>query len=189
MGELDIGTQAASTMPLWLTIILSLGGLELIKYLLGLIIGYRSDRRKENAQAKQEEATAGQQDAELRKNEVAVMNQVIDTVRLQLTEVMEAYKTIRAERDELRSDKEEDRKIKAELRYNVSELQRKVGGLEKAFTDSETRRLASERLYCSNEKCTRRKPPIGTYSSEAIARKRVPRTTKKTIEITTAVAS
>ncbi len=147
-------------MPLWinvaLAILAALGGLELVKYLISL----RANRRKDKAQAAQEEASAGTQDAEWRKNELELMNQFVETAKQQFEDLKQRY-------DTLLEEKKEDRKLKQEYRLQLAEHERKIEGLQRAFSESETRRKRSERLYCSEENCVKRKPPLGTYDSEA----------------------
>lgn len=146
-------------MPLWinvaLAIIAALGGLELVKYLISL----RANRRKDKAQAAQEEASAGTQDAEWRKNELELMNQFVETAKQQFEDLKQRY-------DTLLDEKKEDRKLKQEYRLQLAEHERKIEGLQRAFTEEQARRKRSERLYCSDEKCLKRKPPIGTYESD-----------------------
>ena len=146
------------TMPMWLNMALAvltaLGGIELVKYLLSL----RANRRKDKAEAGQQEAIAGQQDADLRKKEFDLMNQFVATAKQQFEDLKHRYDTLLAEKDD-------DRKIKSELRLTVAEHERKIDGLQRAFTESESRRRAAERLYCAVEECPQRKPPLGTYDS------------------------
>lgn len=153
--------ETITTMPTWLNMTLAIatafGGIEFVKWLVSL----GAHRRKDKAQAKQEEATAGQQDADLRQKEYELMNQFVETAKQQFEDMKGRY-------DMLLAEKNDDRKIKAELRIKVAELERKTDGLQRAFTESESRRRSAERLYCSVESCTKRKPPIGTYDSAAI---------------------
>ena len=146
MEELEFATEVAqSTMPLWLNIAIAIagtfGGLELIKWLFSL----RANRRKDTAQADQEEKTAEQQAADLRRHELDTAYQMLEQVKAQnqyLGEQIKAY----------HEDKEQERKML---------------GLQKAFTESETRRKNAERFYCVVEHCPQRRPPIGTYSTDA----------------------
>ena len=155
--------EGTMTMPMWVNvfigIVAGLGGLEFIKYLLSL----RANRRKDKAEAKQQEATAGQQDAELREKELHVLNQIAEAAKGQLEEWKHSYEALKAE-------KEEDRRIKAELRMDVAKLKRQVAGQQETINLEIAARKSAERLYCSNEDCTIRKPSIGTYHSEKVPR-------------------
>ena len=155
--------ETMTTMPMWmnmaLAVLTALGGIELVKYLLSL----RANRRKDKAEAKQQEATAGQQDAELREKELHVLNQIAEAAKGQLEEWKHSYEALKAE-------KEEDRKIKAELRMDVAKLKRQVAGLQEKINEETSLRKGAERLYCDNEACTIRHPPKGTYHSEIMPR-------------------
>lgn len=160
----EIGMEAAKTMPVWLdmflAIVAALGGWEAVKYLLSL----RANRRKDKAEADeadavahQQAATAGEMDAAWRKNELDLLNSFVETAKVQYNDLLK--------------EKEEDRRIKAELRselrryeHEVLENTRKIEGLQRAFTEEIARRRSLERLYCSNETCKRRQPPLGTFS-------------------------
>ena len=146
------------TMPTWLNMTLAIatafGGIELLKWLASL----RAHRRRDRAQAKQEEASAAQSDTDWRQKELELMTSFVNTAKGQYDDLTRRY-------DDLKGEKEEDRRIKQELRLKVSEHERKIDGLQRAFTESESRRIAAERLYCSVESCTNRRPPIGTYDS------------------------
>lgn len=162
--------EGTMTMPMWVNvfigIVAGLGGLEFIKYLLSL----RANRRKDKAEAKQQEATAGQQDAELRQKELDLLNQIVETTKQQYGELKERYDELLTERKSDRAEMDALRKEVAELRIWKAEQERKTEGLQRAFTESESRRKAAERLYCADESCTKRRPPIGTYHSEAVPR-------------------
>lgn len=177
MEEMAIITEATSKLPLWANVVIgitvSFGGLEFIKYLVGLFVNWRANKRKNSAEAKESEAvahqqvaTAGQQDADWRQKELELMTSFVDTAKKQYADLTQRY-------EELKEEKEEDHKIKQELRKEIRALnlwkleqERKTEGLQRAFTESESRRIAAERLYCSREECKKRKPPIGTYSSD-----------------------
>jgi hypothetical protein len=146
-------------------VIVGLGGaagiLELIKYLFSL----RAHRRKDNAEAKKEEASAGQQDAELREKELHVLNQIADAAKAQLYEWKQAYADVKAEREALKADKEEDRRIKSELRMELAKVKRQCNGVQETLNLEIAARRSAERLYCDNEACLIRHPPKGTYHS------------------------
>lgn len=187
MEELEFATEVAqSTMPLWLNIAIAIagtfGGLELIKWLFSL----RANRRKDTAQADQEEKTAEQQAADLRRHELDTAYQMLEQVKAQnqyLGEQIKAYHEDKAQDREL---KESMRRELAELKMAQVEQERKMLGLQKAFTESETRRKNAERFYCVVEHCPQRRPPIGTYSTDAemaiIARDSHGRFTKKSAQ-------
>ena len=167
----EIGMEAAKTMPVWLdmflAIIAALGGWEAVKYLMSL----RANRRKDKAEADeadavahQQAATAGERDADWRQKELELMTSFVETAKVQYDDLTRRY-------DELRHEKDEDRRIKAELRSElrryereVLENTRKIEGLQRAFTEEVARRRYVERLYCSIEKCVKRRPPLGTFS-------------------------
>lgn len=170
MQDFEIVTEAASKMPIWLNVFIgilaALGGFEFIKWVVGLIVNWRAHRRKNSAEATESEAvahqqaaTAGQQDADWRQKELELMTSFVNTAKVQYEDLTKRY-------EEQKLEKEEDRKIKHELRMKVAEHERKIDGLQRAFTESESRRIAAERLYCAKESCKLRKPPIGTYSSD-----------------------
>lgn len=146
------------TMPMWVNVFIgiaaALGGWEAIKY----VISLRANRRKDKAEAGQQEAIAGQQDADWRQKELELMTSFVNTAKEQYEDLTKRY-------DEMKQEKDFDRKIKQELRLKLSEHERKIEGLQRAFTESETRRKAAERLYCADEKCPKRRPPLGTYDS------------------------
>ncbi|MBQ3950771.1 MAG: hypothetical protein II661_09870 [Bacteroidales bacterium] len=187
MEDIDIITQHTSGFPLWVQvfsgIMLALGGLEFIKWAGHHIANWRAERQKNSAEAKQEEAvahqqaaTAGQQDADWRQKELELMTSIVSTTKQQYEDLARQY-------NDMKVEKEEDRKIKLELRKELGELKldladqkRIVGGLQKAFTESETQRKKAERLYCSDEACHHRVPPLGTYSTDV----KIIRTAKKT---------
>lgn len=158
---------AGGGMSLWinvaLAIVTALGGLELLKYLISL----RAHRRKDSAQAKQEENTAAQQDVEIRQKEYELMRSFIDQYK-------ERNEELQSEIRDYKADKAEDRKLKEAMRKELSEFkiaqvdqERRIAGLQRAFTESESRRKAAERFYCSDETCPNRRPPLGTYDSAA----------------------
>lgn len=172
--EEEITMTAASTLPMWLNvfigIVAAVGGWEAIKYLLSL----RANRRKDKAQAKQEENTAAAQDVDIRKAEYELMKQFIDQYKERNSELQSEIK-------DYKEDKAEDRKLKAELRKELNEVkmaqveqERKIRGLQQAFTESETRRRSAERLYCSVESCPKRVPPLGSYNTGDIPIPRLP---------------
>ena len=153
--------MVTSSIPEWLNVtigfITALGGLELVKYLISL----RANRRKDKAQAAQEEASASTQDAEWRKNELELMNQFVETAKQQFQDLKQRY-------DTLLEEKKEDRKLKQEYRLQLAEHERKIDGLQKAFTESEARRRMSELKYCTDVTCAKRQPPLGAYDSSKI---------------------
>lgn len=160
----DLGIQAAQ-MPMWLNVFIGIatafGGIELIKWIASFDIFRRkgkAEAKEADAVAHQQAATAGQQDADWRQKELDLMTSIVDTTQKQ-------YEDLKGKYDELKSEKDEDRKIKSELRMKLSEHERKLDGLQRAFTESESRRRSAERLYCSVESCPSRHPPLGTYDS------------------------
>lgn len=189
----ELGMQAGQ-MPMWVNVFIgiaaALGGFEFIEWIVGLIVNWRARRRKESAEAKeadavahQQVATAGQQDADWRQKELELMTAFVDTAKQQYEDLTHRY-------EELKAEKEEDRKIKQDLRREVNALnirlaenERKTDGLQRAFTESESRRIAAERYYCAVEGCTLREPPIGTYdSSKTIPRRKNGQFAKKNEE-------
>jgi len=164
----EIITEAAGGgvgqwLKLVLAVIAGLGGgtviLEIFKYLVSLPF----HRRKDKAEAKKEEATAGQQDAELREKELHVLNQIAEAAKGQLEEYKQAYADAKA-------DKEEDRRIKSELRMELAKVQRQCNGVQVTLSNEIAARRAAERMYCDNEACTMRHPPKGTYHSDKVPR-------------------
>ena len=156
-----------TSMPMWVNvfigIVVALGGWEAIKYLLSL----RANRRRDKAQAKQEEATAGQQDADLRQKELDLLNQIVETTKQQYGELKQRYDELLEERKDDRKEMDALRKEVAELKLALAEQERKTSGLQRAFTESETKRLEAERYFCAFENCTKRQPPFGTYTPES----------------------
>ena len=173
MDEFEIGMQTASHIPMWLQMavgmaggmITALGGWEAIKYLLSL----RANRRKDKAEAGQQEAIAGQQDAELRQKELDLLNQIVETTKAQYGELKQRYDELLVERKADREEMDALRKEVAELKLQLAEQERKTAGLQRAFTESETKRLEAERYFCASESCTKRQPPFGTYTNGAAA--------------------
>jgi hypothetical protein len=149
-------SPTAQILSMVASIIVALGGIELVKFLFNL----RYHRRASSAQADQEETTAEQKAADLRRHELETANQMLAQVKEQNAYLGEQIK-------EYNRDKEEDRRLKSEMRYEIAELKRKTAGLQDEFTKSETRRKQAERYYCAVESCKRRRPPLGTYSSDA----------------------
>ena len=153
--------EEMQTMPMWVNVFIgiaaALGGFELIKYLLSL----RANRRKDKAQAKQEEATAGQQDADLRQKELDLLNQIVETTKQQYGELKQRYDELLLERKADREEMDALRKEVAELKLALAEQERKTNGLQRAFTESEGRRMEAERLYCADESCPQRKRHAG----------------------------
>ena len=153
--------EEMQTMPMWVNVFIgiaaALGGFELIKYLLSL----RANRRKDKAQAKQEEATAGQQDADLRQKELDLLNQIVETTKQQYGELKQRYDELLKERKADREEMDALRKEVAELKLVIAEQERKTNGLQRAFTESEGRRMEAERLYCADESCPQRKKHAG----------------------------
>lgn len=164
--------ETMNQLPMWVNVFIgiaaALGGWEAIKYLLSL----RANRRKDKAEAKQQEAAAGQQDADLRQKELELLNQIVETTKSQYGELKERYDELLAERKSDRAEMDALRKEVAELRLWKAEQERKTEGLQRAFTESESRRKNAERLYCADEKCTHRHPPIGTYDSTPVPRRK-----------------
>lgn len=165
MNEFDIGMQTASHLPMWLDVFIgiaaALGGWEAIKYLLSL----RANRRKDKAEAGQQEAIAGQQDAELRQKELDLLNQIVETTKAQYGELKQRYDELLVERKADREEMDALRKEVAELKLALAEQERKTAGLQRAFTESETKRIEAERYFCAFENCTKRQPPFGSYNS------------------------
>ena len=169
MDEFEIGMQTASHIPMWLQMavamaggmVTALGGWEAIKYLLSL----RANRRKDKAEAAQGEALAGQQDAELRQKELDLLNQIVETTKAQYGELKQRYDELLMERKADREEMDALRKEVAELKLQLAEQERKTAGLQRAFTESETKRLEAERYFCAIENCTKRRPPFGSYHS------------------------
>ena len=153
-------------MPMWVNvfigIVAALGGWEAIKYILSL----RANRRKEKAEAGQQEALAGQSDADLRQKELELLNQIVETTKSQYGELKQRYDELLEERKDDRKEMDALRKEVAELKLALAEQERKTSGLQRAFTESETRRLEAERYFCAFENCTKRQPPFGTYKPE-----------------------
>lgn len=182
----ELGMQAGQ-MPMWVNVFIgiaaALGGFEFIKWIVGLIVNWRAHRRKESAEAKeadavahQQVATAGQQDADWRQKELELMTAFVGTAKQQYEDLTRRY-------EELKAEKDEDRKIKSELRMTVAQHERKIDGLQRAFTESESRRISAERYYCAVEGCTLREPPLGTYdSSKTIPRRKNGQFAKKNEE-------
>ena len=176
----EFGMQAGQ-MPMWVNVFIgiaaALGGLEFIKWIVGLIVNWNANRKKETAEAKeadavahQQVATAGQQDADWRQKELELMTAFVGTAKQQYEDLTRRY-------EELKAEKEEDRKIKQDLRREVNalnirlaEMERKTEGLQRAFTESEARRQDAEYHYCADEKCAKRKPRLGTYTTQPRAK-------------------
>lgn len=155
----ELGMEAVNTMPLWvnvfLAIVAGLGGWEAIKYLISL----GANRRKDKAEAQQEETTAAQQQAELVRHQIETSNQMLEQMKMQnayLGEQIAAYQ----------QEKVEDRQLKKEYRYRIEELERKTDGLQAAFSREVTKKRDAERHYCAVENCTKRIPKMGEYSTE-----------------------
>lgn len=140
-----------------IALLVALGGFEFIKY----IISFAAHRRKENAQAKQEESIAGQNDADLRQKELDLMNGIIATTKAQYDDLRANYGDIRANYDEL----VKQAKIDA---YNISQNDRRIRGLENAFRREVAKKMEAERHYCGDVNCTKRQPALGTYHTETI---------------------
>lgn len=160
------GGGVGQWLKLVLAVIAGLGGgtviLEIFKYLVSLPF----HRRKDKAEAKKEEATAGQQDAELREKEITVLNKIVEAAKEQLDEFKQANVALKAE-------KEEDRRIKSELRMELAKVKRQCNGVQTTLSAEIAARRAAERLYCDNETCTLRHPPKGTYHSDEIPRNKL----------------
>lgn len=160
--------EELSKMPIWLDmfigVIAAIGGLEGLKYLLSL----RAHRDKDNAEAHSAAAEAGQSDADWRQKEFQLMTSIVETTKHQYEEVSQQ---LQQERKRAEDEKNEDRKIKSKLRVAVAELERKVDGLQRAFTESESRRKNAERFFCSKETCKQRIPPLGKYTSDEKVKK------------------
>lgn len=154
-------------MPMWVNvfigIVAALGGWEAIKYLLSL----RANRRKDKAEAQQQENTALQQDVDIRKAEYELMKKFIEQYKDRNEELQSELKEYKADKAEDRKLKEELRKELAEVKMNQAEQERRIKGLQTAFTESETRRKNAERFYCVVENCPQRHPPMGTFSTDA----------------------
>ena len=157
--------EEMNALPMWLNVFIgiaaALGGWEAIKYLLNL----RANRRKDKAEAAQGEALAGQQDAELRQKELDLLNQIVETTKSQYGELKQRYDELLVERKADREEMDALRKEVAELKLQLAEQERKTAGLQRAFTESETKRLEAERYFCAFENCTKRQPPFGSYHS------------------------
>ena len=157
--------EEMNALPMWLNVFIgiaaALGGWEAIKYLLNR----RANRRKDKAEAAQGEALAGQQDAELRQKELDLLNQIVETTKSQYGELKQRYDELLVERKADREEMDALRKEVAELKLQLAEQERKTAGLQRAFTESETKRLEAERYFCAFENCTKRQPPFGSYHS------------------------
>lgn len=140
-----------------IALLVALGGFEFIKY----IISFAAHRRKENAQAKQEESIAGQNDADLRQKELDLMNGIIATTKSQYDDLRANYDDIRANYDELVKQAKMDA-------YNIAQNDRRIRGLENAFKREVAKKMEAERHYCGDINCTKRQPVLGTYHTETI---------------------
>lgn len=140
-----------------IALLVALGGFEFIKY----IISFAAHRRKENAQAKQEESIAGQNDADLRQKELDLMNGIIATTKSQYDDLRANYDDIRANYDELVKQAKMDA-------YNIAQNDRRIRGLENAFKREVAKKMEAERHYCGDINCTKRQPALGTYHTETI---------------------
>lgn len=140
-----------------IALLVALGGFEFIKY----IISFAAHRRKENAQAKQEESIAGQNDADLRQKELDLMNGIIATTKSQYDDLRANYDDIRANYDELVKQAKMDA-------YNIAQNDRRIRGLENAFKREVAKKMEAERHYCGDVNCTKRQPALGTYHTETI---------------------
>ena len=140
-----------------IALLVALGGFEFIKY----IISFAAHRRKENAQAKQEESIAGQNDADLRQKELDLMNGIIATTKAQYDDLRANYDDIRANYDELVKQAKMDA-------YNIAQNDRRIRGLENAFRREVAKKMEAERHYCGDVNCTKRQPALGTYHTETI---------------------
>lgn len=160
--------EEMNALPMWLNVFLgiaaALGGWEAIKYLLSL----RANRRKDKAEAAQGEALAGQQDAELRQKELDLLNQIVETTKSQYGELKQRYDELLVERKADREEMDALRKEVAELKLQLAEQERKTNGLQRAFTEAETKRLNAERYYCGIVDCGQRVPPIGEYNPDKV---------------------
>lgn len=143
-------TSFIEVLNLAISFLLALGGLEFIKYLVSL----RSNRRKEAAQAKQEEAVAGQNDAELRQKELDLLNGIITTTKEQFEELKTKY-------DDLAKQAKADA-------YLIAQNDRRIRGLERAFQKEVAKKKNAELHYCGDESCTKRQPEMGQYHTETI---------------------
>ena len=133
-----------------IALLVALGGFEFIKY----IISFAAHRRKENAQAKQEEAVAGQNDAELRQKELDLLNGIITTTKEQFEELKGKY-------DDLAKQAKADA-------YLIAQNDRRIRGLERAFQKEVAKKKNAELHYCGDESCTKRQPEMGQYHTETI---------------------
>ena len=166
MEEIDVVQAAQSALPMWLNVFLGIvgavGGLEFVKWIASLDIWRKkgkAEAKKEEAQAKQEDNTAAQQQADLVSTQIETSKQMLEQMKQHNEYQAELIKSYEQE-------KLEDRKIKHELRLEVTDLKRQVLGIQEALTREVSIRKATERMYCSNEACKRRKPTKGTYSAD-----------------------
>lgn len=155
----ELGMEAVNSMPLWvnvfLAIVAGLGGWEAIKYLISL----GANRRKDKAEAAQEETTAAQQQAELVRHQIETSNQMLEQMKQHNAYLGEQISTYQQE-------KIEDRKLKQEYRYRIEELERKTDGLQTAFNREVAKKRDAERHYCATEKCQHRVPKMGDYATD-----------------------
>lgn len=161
--------EAMNNLPMWLNVFLgivaALGGWEGFKYLLSL----RANRRKNKAEAGQQEAIAGQQDAELRQKELDLLNQIVATTKTQYGELKQRYDELLAERKEDRIEMDSLRREVAELKVALAEQDRKTAGLQRAFTESESKRAEAERYFCAMASCTSRQSKDPGNNGDGIA--------------------
>lgn len=148
-------------MPSWVTIVLAilsaLGGFEFIKWLINI----RSNKRKSDAVASQENAKAGQEDVLLRRQEYELLTSMLDTNKAQ-------YLALKQDYDEIRSERIEQKKEIAALRMSLSKTERIVFGLQKAMKLEVSKKKDAEMHYCCVEGCENRKPKIGEYHTETV---------------------
>lgn len=133
-----------------IALLVALGGFEFIKYLLSL----KSHKKKEEMQAKQEEAVAGQNDAELRQKELELLNGIITTTKEQFEELKTKYDGLA-------------KQAKADA-YLIAQNDRRIRGLERAFQKEVAKKKNAELHYCGDESCTKRQPEMGQYHTETI---------------------
>lgn len=147
-----------------IALLVALGGFEFIKY----IISFAAHRRKENAQAKQEESIAGQNDADLRQKELDLMNGIIATTKAQYDDLRVNYEEIRTNYEGIRASYDELVKQAKMDAYNIAQNDRRIRGLENAFKREVAKKMDAERHYCGDEICAKRQPALGTYHTETI---------------------
>lgn len=152
----------------WVSAIMGILGLTTAGSVVGVILFYRENKKKANAEAKQAMSSAAKEDASAAKELLEVLNgtkDFMEEMNKYSKETASQLLSIVKEKDTALKDAQ---KKDTENSYKIANCERQIKGLQKVVETEIAARKNAEANICLVEDCMLRKPPLGTYKKEAI---------------------